>query len=1532
MEDKVLIFPVNSETFAVETYSNADSSLINTLEVDTNFSQSTDYIEYYVFDGNRNLIFPNNTQELLTYTVRDGHVILDPKQDLERLEFDEGDYFINYNFYRKHLNSDLDNKYYIEEISADRKEVRLNSTTISNDDIKSSTNEFISYRDSQSYFVDFYLNFGNGEVIISNNIKLDEANEEDNSVLIKLYDALPPEFSEKSECWVVEKVSSPQSYQVKFPIPIFDPTDFEFIAGPNLNLDIKNETGVSSISYSYETLINSNLTSSTAQIQSLLEEKGLKINIDYEDFNNFIKFSSAKTRLENFYYKAGLIENYTNQISTLDNNISSGTNTTVEFSESKATFENNINTIIKNFDSYEYFLYFNSGSDYSYPKSNSSPPYTLYSTGSSEVLDWIGNLSISASDYDDNNQDYLHWAIPEYLRDDPDNRQYDLFIDMIGQHFDNIWVYTKDVVNKFNGDNRLNYGISKDLVSDSIKEFGIKLYSNNFNTNDLYKAFLGITPSGSTFPYGNNMDYLPASSGYEYIDTKISASNDIVPLDDANKRLYKRIYHNIPYLLKTKGTIAGLKALITSYGIPDTILRVDEFGGKNKVNPQDWDFKQNVFNYSLNLGDNNYFSSSFNPNPNFSSDRPKSIQFRFKTNGVPSTHLSQSLFKIDDNTALVIEYTGSSYESGSYSGSIADPYKEYGTIKYIPNTEYPNTSASVYLPIFDGKWWSVMTTTDATSSLYVANKIDGSLGFAGSDSVSSNSNVIHYNNAAKIEFPSVDEFSLLGNTYTRFSGSIQEIRYYAPNISESSFQNYTLNPLSSKGNGLSTSDQLIFRADLGSLSTTSSRTSIHPKITGSWGITSSFVGNDSSYFILSNDFSDNKEDVYLNQVPQGIKNKVSDKISIFENIIPSGDTLSSERSIQQHSYLTQSSTPDADYLEVAFSPTNQINDDIIAELGNFNIGDYIGDPRQISSQNIKYPDLDTLRTGYFKKYIKSYNVKDFIRLIKFFDNSLFKMIKDFTPARTNLSSGVVVKQHLLERSSYSAPNVVHEDETYSGSIKSFARGYSTGSGDVINSNAESGSSIEVTSGGTVGLFERFNSLIFSPSGSDGNGPNNRFNITQSWADYFPSISGSVRYTRDDQREYYNGEFSQSSHVKMQRGLNIGEDDPCYPYTNWENVPDLEYRLEFLSGSDEFYRIEDYTPPPPVTGSLFERSLTGSVDDSDLPVFEGQRPEAGLSSCLVVNTESIYFDVQNITQIVSGTIAYNTQSLDQTFDGSDGSGNSLWWGIKESGSTLARNQRRVLINENGGIENMFLCRATTNAVKFTSSSISPSCYSWTVWNFDTTVSSNISYTSCSGVSYTEVIPPFQFKVLCLVSGSGVTVNSGNADPFQNSETPCVVGTSETLVEYAQIPTFPLSSLLEYTLSDTSGCWTYDGNVSRDLPTQTVVSQCGFVPPTTSSINLGYSSFSKANACDDYNPFATPQYYADNASIASLTELYSDTNGTFANSGWYSNGVVAFYWTGTSAQPYQSCTSGNGFEDIRDIDLNDNVNEDPYDEIP
>ena len=49
------------------------------------------------------------------------------------------------------------------------------------------------------------------------------------------------------------------------------------------------------------------------------------------------------------------------------------------------------------------------------------------------------------------------------------NAKYELFVDMVAQYYDNIWLYTKAITEKYNADNRLDFGISKDLVFYTLK-------------------------------------------------------------------------------------------------------------------------------------------------------------------------------------------------------------------------------------------------------------------------------------------------------------------------------------------------------------------------------------------------------------------------------------------------------------------------------------------------------------------------------------------------------------------------------------------------------------------------------------------------------------------------------------------------------------------------------------------------------------------------------------------------------------------------------------------------------------------------------------------------------------------------------------------------------------------------------------------------------------------------------------------------------------------------------------------------------
>jgi hypothetical protein len=1189
------IIQIDTQQFLLQDYEVQDTNLLTSFDIDTSLSSSS-YIELFVYDNNKNIL--SSDLNFTEYTVQNNgqssgdensisEIILDPESILVNLGYDQGEYITYFNFLNKNLGSELQTLY-ISEISSDRTEIRLDSLNLTNLDIIEQTNNFIQERENSSYFLDFYLNFGNNNLILANNILLDGDDPNNPTILIKLYEPLLEEFDINSSLWVVSPVEESVAYQVKFDNPPIVFTDTTPLKGPNFNIELKDQINNSTLSLSYNDLISTNLSSSLNQLNSLLEEKEIDINVDYTDFSDFIHFSSAVTRISNFYYKVQLIEQYSSSISVLNTTNSAS----LSVLESKTIYENKIDEIITNFDGYEYYLYYSSGS-WSYPKTTSEPPYQLSPTNSQTVLNWLGSLNessplyggiiVSASLYDNQNKDNLLFSIPEYLRDNPDNDGYELFIDMIAQHFDNIWLYYKDVTQKYNADNRLEFGISKDIVADAIRDFGVKLYQNNFSNTDLYTAFLGLTPDGALFPFPNITGSLPTPSGFEYVDTLISASNDYLPLDDVNKSLYKRIYHNLPYLLKAKGTLPGLRALITSYGIPDTILRINEYGGKDKVDSNDWDYWQNEFNYAFYTTGSNFIETTWGPlNSSWSSSDgvPNSLSFRFKTNGLPQDNIpySQSLWNLSTNEVfLTLKYTGTGFTSGSYSGSIPDPYNQYAYLEFYPNYSLnPTISSSIFLPFFNGDWWSITINRFPSSSgasdyiLYAGNKI-----YEGGDNGTiigfySTSSAISADDAPWVTYQNSyfakGGFTINGETYNNFSGSLQEIRYYTNPIDEDVFKDYIMNPYSIEGNSLNSGpNELAFRASLGGELYTGS-VSIHPKVTGSWTTTSSFISNSNFNFNSTPVFLPNIEYFFYDQPIAGIKNTVSDKIRLENNSLPSGSILSPIRALSQTIAASASYTPNINYLEVAFSPQNEINEDIMDQLGYFNIGEYIGDPSFRSSPLQTYPNLDNLRNRYFEKYIKNYDLVDFIRLIKFFDNSLFKMIKDFVPARTSLASGIVIKQHILERNRYPQPQVNWEDLDISGTLKPTWNDYNPGT-------------VENFSGGTGGSFEIFNGINTSPYGADGNGPDNIFGITQSWNETYRTPLGPANITHDFQEEFYDGEFSGSVILITTQSLNqpYSLENASFEYTPILYTNNLYNQLPFSSFTEGQFLHQLTTP-------------------------------------------------------------------------------------------------------------------------------------------------------------------------------------------------------------------------------------------------------------------------------------------------------------------------------------------------------------------
>ena len=1105
------ITPINQQD---QLLTATDSTLVTSVSTATSFNVETDVIETYVYNINNTLIQPINTSYTVQNTSVDNSEIkelfIDPVRDLEANTFTTGIYNINYSFLRNKLDSSVFNQYYIKDISNDRTELRIDNLSLSNDQIQAAYTNFSIDFNNSPVFNGFYLNFGGNNLELATNISLDVIDGR-NTILIKLYEPLPSAYGLKTQFWVVEKVSDPLAYQVEF---INDPVLFDnrvFLKGPNFDISTKDQINNSTEYKSYNTLFTSSAGLNN-QLSSILNENRAELNTDYSDYDNFVFFSSAQQRLSNFYDKTSLIESYNNDITNLNT-----LPNTIQVSSSKAIIQNKINTLVTNFDGYDYHLYFDSGST-SWPKTNSTKPYNLYSTGSAQSITWYGTQITSASAYDNENQNNLYNVFPQYIQEDPDNGQFQLFVEMVGQLFDEIWLYTQAIKNRQDGDNSLGGGISKDLVADALRSYGINIYQSSFTTSDLFTSYLGITPSGSLLP----------STGSEVINSYFTSSAEMVPFDDAQKLIYKRLYHNLPYLLKKKGTVEGLRTLLTCFGVPDTILQITEFGGKNTNNVNDWDYFEDKFNYAFTTSGSGFVDIPWQ-NLGTSSKFPKAVEFRFKTFGLPTPGIpySQSLVNTSNKEFnITLEYSGSGYATGSYSASIANPYNEYATLKFYHSASA--ASASVYLPFFDGGWWSILvngvTGSSSTYTLYAKNNIyDGyegnKLGFQASSSFVS-TKWWDNNSTGNLYLGSSGSEIITSKTYNPFSGSFQEFRYYTTNLSESVFNDYVMNSLSTEGNNISGSyDTLLFRASLGAELYTNT-SSIHP----SYASTTSFSTGNLFSYTGSYAFNPNVETVYYDEPGVGMLNRVANKIRLQDNHIPTGNVLSPLMPLSQVSSTTGSVSHNNNLLEVGFSPQNEIDKDIIQQLGYFNIGEYIGDPRQISNKS--YVDLKPLRDAYFKKYNSSYDYSDYVRLIKYFDNALFKMVKDFVPVRTSISTGIIIKPTILERPKYPVPQVSWSLPEYTASIQHYS-----GSDTIYGFSSDNG-----------GVY---------------------LNQTSSFTQSFNGPTGSVNIIHNDNREFYNGELNGALIIATTQSL---LNNPLLEPKYRESIGDLQNLNVLLSSS------------------------------------------------------------------------------------------------------------------------------------------------------------------------------------------------------------------------------------------------------------------------------------------------------------------------------------------------------------------------------
>jgi hypothetical protein len=574
-----------------EKYTQNDKDILTSFEVNSIFDPTKHYSEIHIVSLSDELIESDYNYTSYRESVnaqsagREGASILtvDPIADSKAYGYDGGGVKLLYHFLNDLYTKDAtSNTFFVQELSEDRTEVKLQSLVLSTDDIISYTTAIKDKLQNTSYFNEFRLNFKNNDLFIGINIDtLDYIGGK--VVVIKLYEPLPDIYDLKSQVSVVEVVSDSVAYEVDSVVVL--PEEVQPTLRPaNFNLEITDEHVIPTQYFNYDELFSYPVNNTNSQVYSLFNEKGVELSIDHSDFSNFVHFSSAQERLINFKYKLDLITSYSGSLASIGTNTISGS---LGVSGSKTYYENLITGIVNNFDHYERFLYYESGST-SWPKSNTTKPYTNKPSNAAESITWYADQITTALQYDQTNYNSLVYSIPTFIRDDANNDNYSTFIYMIGQHFDNLWLYSKAVTDKYDGDNRLDHGISKDLVGEALKNFGVKLYTSNKSIEDLFTTYVGQSyQSGSEV-----INY--------YITGSLTGSNrPIQPTsyDDYQKEVQKRLYHNLPFLLKSKGTEKGLRALINCFGVPSDILKIKIYGGRN-VNERPF------------FGDYQYYTSS----------------------------------------------------------------------------------------------------------------------------------------------------------------------------------------------------------------------------------------------------------------------------------------------------------------------------------------------------------------------------------------------------------------------------------------------------------------------------------------------------------------------------------------------------------------------------------------------------------------------------------------------------------------------------------------------------------------------------------------------------------------------------------------------------------------------------------------------------------------------------------------------------------------------------------------------------------
>jgi len=855
-----------------------------------------------------------------------------------------------------------------------------------------------------------YLQFDDDQsnLIVNFQKDTDKYNEYPHSIVYKLYEPLSDNITEGDLTYVVREMIPPYTENVELVDFVEEDLDAVVLRNPKWD----SETSADSYYVERDTKFKSynDLVTNKSDIKEAIENEIISgsfmesielTGIDYRQWDNFIHFSSIEDRLKNFKRKLEKIELYTSQSTNL-----SGISGSLTYAQT-SSLSMKVRKLKNEFTPFESYMYFQSSSyitsslgefyENTWPKSGGSgtplDPYIFYPTTASKATSWYNTQITSASLYDRRNRDRLLQNIPDHIINDDRNLPFHTFINMTGEHFDNIWTYINEIPQIYDRRQKLTEGLSKDLIYAVGRSLGF-YFNDGKDLIDLPRYVLGQEATGSG-----------ASSNTYTQYSSVSEKN-------ISREIWKRMINNMPFFLKTRGTIRSFKGLINCYGIPSSILRVREYGGPDpKPNEQPSYNVDRKFTKAVEFKAGQYIQTTWVNDAN-SSRKPDTIEFRFRA----ASGSNQTLFQAGTTHGFAIRLK----DNGS-----AD---NYGSVSFVLNASAGSAAelTSDSLPVYDGEFYSVMLTRVSSSGIALASDsatqpIDYRLYVKKYDEGRSKIYLSSYTTmtipAASSSWNSSfvgDETAYIGGKSSddfgnQFSGSMMEFRYWNSALNSGSFDNHVRAPKSFDGNHVSASwTDLVLRYSFDDDSNLDSSTSIRDTSADQSytqaGTAAGYTSGNRPHF---RSIVDEQQMLIPNVGPN---RRVSNKIRLETNRLSFGG-LSVDKRSELSAYDLASL--DSNKLGIYFSPADVINEDIIHSVANLDFDQYIGDPRD--KYKYRYRTLEDVATTYWQKYDSPNNFWDYIRLIKYYDTSLFEQLRKFVPARSNASLGLLIEPNIFER-------------------------------------------------------------------------------------------------------------------------------------------------------------------------------------------------------------------------------------------------------------------------------------------------------------------------------------------------------------------------------------------------------------------------------------------------------------------------------------------------------------------------------------